>query len=68
MGARLPSHTKGLINVRLTLATLAADDHGDINVKLTNVNNLNQCCESTQGSGVEAVSVFNVNLSPSTLI
>ncbi len=32
-------------NVRL--ATLAADDHGDINVKLANVNNLNQCCEPT---------------------
>ncbi len=45
MGACLPTQTDGLI--RLTLATLAADDHGDINVKLANVSNLNQCCEPT---------------------
>ncbi len=45
MGARLPTQTDGLI--RLTLATLAADDHGDISVKLANVNHLNQCCELT---------------------
>ncbi len=45
MGACLPTQTDGLI--RLTLATLAVDDHGDIHVKPANVSNLNQCCEPT---------------------
>ncbi len=39
MGVCLPTQTDSLI--RLTLATLAADDHGDINVKVANVSNLN---------------------------
>ncbi len=47
MGACLPKQKGGLIRLTLTLATLAADDHGDINVKLANVNNSNQCCELT---------------------
>ncbi len=33
--------------IRLTLATLAADDHGDINVKLADISNLNKYCELT---------------------
>ncbi len=45
MDAYLPSQTDSLI--RLTLATLAADDHGDINVKLTDIGNLNQCWKPT---------------------
>ncbi len=46
-GTCLPTQTDSLI--RLTLATLAADDHGDINVKLANVSNvnLNQCETNT---------------------
>ncbi len=45
IGTCLPTQTDGLIRLTLTLSTLGADDHGDINVKLANVNNSNQCCE-----------------------